>query len=64
MRIRIAVGAAHQSASDHRVHFGLGDAKTVQRVEVRWPGGTLQVLKDVPADRIMEIVEPASDVRQ
>ena len=58
-----STASSYQSASDRRVHFGLGDAKTVQRIEVRWPSGTLQVQKDVRADRIMEIAEPAADSR-
>ena len=55
--------SSYQSASDPRVHFGLGDARTIRRVEVRWPSGMLQVLNDVSADRVLEIVEPAADVR-
>ena len=55
--------SSYQSASDGRVHFGLGGAKTVRRVEVRWPGGAVQVLKEIAADRILEIVEPAPEVR-
>ena len=51
--------SSYQSASDSRVHFGLGGAKDVRRVEVRWPSGTVQVLKEIAADRILEIVEPA-----
>ncbi len=46
-----------------RVHFGLGDAKTMRRVEVRWPSGALQVLTDVSADRVLDIVEPAAAAR-
>jgi hypothetical protein len=46
-----------------RVHFGLGDARTVRRVEVRWPSGTLQVLNDMSADRVLDIVEPAAAAR-
>ena len=52
--------SSYQSASDSRVHFGLGDAKTVRRVEVRWPSSTLQVLTDVAAGRVITIVEPAA----
>ena len=56
--------SSYQSASDARVHFGLTGAKTVRRVEVRWPSGAVQVLKEIAADRILEIVEPAPGVRQ
>ena len=55
-----STASSYQSASDRRVHFGLGGAKTVRRVEVRWPSGVQQVLKDVGIDRIVEIVEPVA----
>ncbi len=44
------------SASDARVHFGLGEATRAQ-VEIRWPSGTVQTLRDVPADRLLEVDE-------
>lgn len=33
------------------VHFGLADATKVDRLEIRWPSGEVQVLTDLPADR-------------
>ncbi len=51
--------SSYQSASDSRVHFGLAGAKTVRRIEVRWPSGAVQVLNEIAVDRILEIVEPA-----
>lgn len=56
-----STASSYQSASDRRVHFGLGDASRVRRIEVRWPSGTLQTLTDVAADRVLEIVEPQHD---
>jgi hypothetical protein len=53
-----STASSYQSASDGRVRFGLGNARSVRRVEVRWPSGTLQVLEDIAANRILEIVEP------
>ena len=32
-------GGSYQSASDQRLHFGLGPARIVDRVEVTWPSG-------------------------
>jgi hypothetical protein len=58
-----STASSYQSASDRRVHFGLADARTVRRVEVRWPSGTLQVLKDLAVDRILELVEPPTGSR-
>lgn len=59
-----STASSYQSASDGRVHFGLAGAKTVQRVEVRWPSGAVQAVKEVAADRILEIVEPTAEVRR
>jgi hypothetical protein len=47
---------SYLSASDKRLHFGLGDAKTAS-VEVAWPSGTHQTLKDVSVDQFLEIRE-------
>ena len=44
------------SASDPRVHFGLGDATRVD-LEIRWPSGTVQTLKNVPVNQILEVEE-------
>jgi hypothetical protein len=50
-----AVG--YNSSSDKRVHFGLGDATTVKRIEIRWPRGTRQVLENVKANQILHVRE-------
>ncbi len=44
------------SSNDPRLHFGLGSAK-IADLEVRWPSGTRQVLKDVRADQIITVRE-------
>ncbi len=43
---------------DPRPHFGLGEAKTVDRIEIRWPGGATQTLTNVAADQLLKIAEP------
>jgi hypothetical protein len=50
-------GGSYLSASDKRVHFGLGAAKTAS-VEVIWPSGTRRTLKDVRADQFLKVIEP------
>ena len=52
-----AVG--YNSSSDKRVHFGLGDSAMVERIEIRWPSGSVQVLEDVEADQILHVREDA-----
>lgn len=44
-------GESFMSCSDRRLHFGLGAATVVDRVEVRWPDGTLERYASLPADR-------------
>jgi hypothetical protein len=51
-----AVGYA--SASDKRVHFGLGADRTAREIEIRWPSGSKQVLRDVTTGQILKVREP------
>jgi len=51
---------SYASASDLRVHFGLGQAQVVRTIEIRWPSGRVQVLNNVAADQILRVQEPAS----
>ncbi len=53
-----AVG--YNSSSDKRVHFGLGKATIVDRIELAWPTGVKQVLTNISADQILTIVESGS----
>jgi len=48
---------SYLSASDKRLHFGLGAAETA-KVEIDWPSGKRQTLSDVRADQFLEVVEP------
>jgi hypothetical protein len=50
-----AVGYGSSSAGP--VHFGTGAARTLATLEVRWPSGTVQVLKDVPPDQVLTMRE-------
>jgi hypothetical protein len=51
-----AVGYA--SSSDPRVHFGLGQNKRIRTIEIRWPSGITQTLRDVGADQVLVVKEP------
>jgi len=51
-----AVGYA--SSSHCGVHFGLGKNPKIDEIEIRWPSGTVQVLKNVQANRVLEVKEP------
>ena len=43
-------GGSYQSASDQRLHFGLGPARVVDRVEVTWPSGRRDCYQGLAAD--------------
>jgi len=47
-------------SGDPRLHFGLGRAERIERVEVLWPSGELQVLEDVAPSRELLVREPRS----
>ncbi|HEY2466820.1 MAG TPA: CRTAC1 family protein [Terracidiphilus sp.] len=51
----------YASSSLGPVHFGLGSEKTAQIVEITWPSGIVQTLKDIPADQTLKVVESASN---
>jgi hypothetical protein len=54
----VTSSAGYASSSLDGVHFGLGDVRTVDRVEIRWPRGTTQVLTNVAVNRVLTVTEP------
>ena len=56
----VTTTSSYLSSSDKRVHFGFGQETVVKTVEIRWPSGILQTLKDVRADQILQVDEPAT----
>jgi hypothetical protein len=54
----VSFASGYGSSSAGPVHFGLGSAKTVDEIEIRWPSGTVQTLKDVKADKVLKVTEP------
>jgi hypothetical protein len=53
-------GRGYQSHYGSRLYFGLGRRNRVDRIEVRWIGGGIDVLKDVEVDRLVTITEGQS----
>ncbi|MDX1933656.1 MAG: CRTAC1 family protein [Capsulimonadales bacterium] len=49
--------SSYASHSDHRVYFGLGDAKIVDSVEIRWPSGITDRLKNLSVDTFYTVTE-------
>jgi enediyne biosynthesis protein E4 len=50
-------GGSYISQSDLRVHFGLGKAEKVELIEVRWPSGQIDTLKDVKSNQVIFVKE-------
>jgi hypothetical protein len=57
--VTATTSSGYLSSSDPRVHFGLGDSRVVDRIEIRWPSGILQTLTNVKGDRQIQVDEPA-----
>jgi len=54
----VTTTSSYLSASDKRVHFGLGKENAAQKIEIRWPSGIIQILTAVKADQLLQIDEP------
>jgi hypothetical protein len=50
--------SSYLSSQDIRLHFGLGKASTVRRIEILWPSGAKQTLNDVAVNQILPVEEP------
>jgi enediyne biosynthesis protein E4 len=59
----VSTASSYLSSSDKRVHFGLGQETCAQRIEIRWPSGIQQTIKDVRADQILQIDETAAPAK-
>jgi hypothetical protein len=65
---QILSGGSYISQNDLRVHFGLGSATKIDSLEIRWPSGQVETLKDLDADKFYGILEgkgivPAEQIR-
>jgi tetratricopeptide (TPR) repeat protein len=56
-------GGSYQSASDPRLHFGLGDSDLVETIEVAWPSGRIDRFGPLPADAGYLLREGQSEPR-
>jgi enediyne biosynthesis protein E4 len=50
-------GTSYLSQSDLRVHFGLGATTKIDSVEIRWPSGKVETLKNLAADKFYSVLE-------
>ncbi len=54
----MTTAAGYASSSAGPVHFGLGKNLTADMVEIHWPSGTVQQMKNVSGDRVLLVKEP------
>jgi hypothetical protein len=54
---QVRSGGSYLSQSDFREHFGLGTATKIDSVEIRWPSGASDVIKNLEADKFYTILE-------
>ncbi len=52
-------GSNFLSQNDITIHFGLGlNADDIDQITIRWPSGTVQVLSNVSANQLLQVIEP------
>ena len=58
--VTATTSSGYLSASDPRVHFGMGDSPIADSIEIRWPSGIIQTLTKVKGDRQIQVDEPTT----
>jgi hypothetical protein len=53
----VSFAAGYASSSAGPIHFGLGRSQAAESIEIRWPSGVVQELKDVHADQVIKVTE-------
>jgi hypothetical protein len=56
-RADVISGAGFISQNDHRLHFGLGRAAKIDRLEIKWPSGATEIINFAGYDRQLTIIE-------
>jgi enediyne biosynthesis protein E4 len=57
-------GGSYLSQNDLRIHFGLGSATKIDRLEIRWPSGATDLIKDLAADTFYAVLEGKGKVER
>jgi hypothetical protein len=50
-------GGSYGSSSDFRLHFGLGSATKIDKIEIQWPSGKKEAIVAPGIDRILTVAE-------
>ncbi len=51
----------YQSSVEPILHFGLGTDSVIQEIQIQWPDGSFQSMKNIPADQLLEIAQTETD---
>jgi hypothetical protein len=54
----MTTAVAYASSSHYGVHFGLGKTAKIDEIEIRWPSGIVQILRDVDTNQRLQVREP------
>lgn len=60
----VKAGSSYLGQNDLRVHFGLGQASRIDRLEVRWPSGEVDILEALQPNQILTVLESEGIVRR
>lgn len=55
---RVSTSVGYAGSSERTLHFGLGADAVVRTIDIRWPSGTTQRLRNISADRYLDVQEP------
>jgi enediyne biosynthesis protein E4 len=55
----VSGGSGFAAQNQRRLHFGLGKTSGVEKVQIRWPSGTMQTIENPAVDEIHEVKEPS-----
>ena len=53
----VKAGSSYLGQNDLRVHFGLGQAARIDRLEIRWPNGQNEVIEGAAVNQILTVTE-------
>ena len=56
----VTTSVGYASSSHSGVHFGTGSQKELERIEIRWPSGARQTLRNVKTNQVIQVREPAA----
>jgi enediyne biosynthesis protein E4 len=53
----VTTTASYQSAQDRRLYFGVGQEKSIRKIEIAWPSGAKQSIENPPLRKILPVTE-------